>query len=91
MRKIKFGLYLPTGDFARARKVAERAEKQGFYSLSINDHLYSPMGERDPQLECFSTLSAIAAITSRIRLAPAVVAMSFRNPALLAKTASTLD
>ena len=91
MRKVKFGLYLPTGDFARARKVAERAEKQGFYSLSINDHLYSPMGERDPQLECFSTLSAIAAITSRIRLAPAVVAMSFRNPALLAKTASTLD
>jgi probable F420-dependent oxidoreductase len=91
MREIKFGLYLPTGDFARARKVAERAEKQGFYSLSINDHLYSPMGERDPQLECFSTLSAIAGITSRIRLAPAVVAMSFRNPALLAKTASTLD
>ncbi len=91
MRQIKFGLYLPTGDFARARKVAERAEKQGFYSLSINDHLYSPMGERDPQLECFATLSAIAAITTRVRLAPAVVAMSFRNPALLAKTASTLD
>jgi alkanesulfonate monooxygenase SsuD/methylene tetrahydromethanopterin reductase-like flavin-dependent oxidoreductase (luciferase family) len=44
------------------------------------------MGERDPQLECFSTLSAITAITSRIRLAPAVVAMSFRNPALLVKT-----
>lgn len=91
MREIKFGLYLPTGDFARARRVAERAEQQGFYSLSLNDHLYSPMGERDPQLECFSTLSAIAAITTRIRLAPAVVAMSFRNPALLAKTASTLD
>jgi probable F420-dependent oxidoreductase len=91
MREIKFGLYLPTGDFARARRVAERAEQQGFYSLSINDHLYSPMGERDPQLECFSTLSAIAAITTRVRLAPAVVAMSFRNPALLAKTASTLD
>jgi probable F420-dependent oxidoreductase len=91
MREIKFGLYLPTGDFARARRVAERAEKQGFYSVSINDHLYSPMGERDPQLECFSTLSAIAAITTKIRLAPAVVAMSFRNPALLAKTASTLD
>jgi probable F420-dependent oxidoreductase len=91
MRPIKFGLYLPTGDFARARRVAERAERQGFYSLSINDHLYSPMGERDPQLECFTTLSAIAAITTKIRLAPAVVAMSFRNPALLAKTASTLD
>jgi alkanesulfonate monooxygenase SsuD/methylene tetrahydromethanopterin reductase-like flavin-dependent oxidoreductase (luciferase family) len=91
MREIKFGLYLPTGDFARARRVAERAERQGFYSVSINDHLYSPMGERDPQLECFTTLSAIAAVTQKIRLAPAVVAMSFRNPALLAKTASTLD
>src|SRR5579883_1675906 len=91
MREIKFGLYLPTGDFARARRVAERAERQGFYSVSINDHLYSPMGQRDPQLECFTTLSAIAAITTKIRLAPAVVAMSFRNPALLAKTASTLD
>jgi probable F420-dependent oxidoreductase len=91
MREIKFGLYLPTGDFSRARRVAERAERQGFYSVSINDHLYSPMGERDPQLECFTTLSAIAAVTQKIRLAPAVVAMSFRNPALLAKTASTLD
>src|SRR5579885_925589 len=91
MRQIKFGLYLPTGDFARARRVAERAERQGFYSLSINDHLYSPMGERDPQLECFSTLSAIAAVTTKVRLAPAVAAMSFRNPSLLAKTVSTLD
>ncbi len=49
------------------------------------------MGARDPQLECFTTLSAIAAITTRVRLAPTVTAMSFRNPALLAKMTSTLD
>jgi probable F420-dependent oxidoreductase len=44
-----------------------------------------------PQLECFSTLSAIAAVTKRVRRAPTVVANSFRTPPMLAKITSTLD
>ncbi len=92
MREVKFGVFLPTGDFAQARAVAERAEALGYYSASLNDHFFPPMQPLEaPQLECFTTLSAIAAVTKRVRIAPAMAAMSFRNPALLAKMTSTLD
>lgn len=92
MRKIKFGLFLPTGNFADAKAAALQAERDGFYSVSTNDHFFSPLGAHDtPQLECFTSLTSIAALTSTIRLAPSVVAASFRNPALLAKISSTLD
>jgi probable F420-dependent oxidoreductase len=92
MHDVKFGLFLPTADFDQARAVAERADTQGFYSVSLNDHFFGPgQPMQAPQLECFTTLSAIAAVTRNVRIVPAVVSMSFRNPALLAKMASTLD
>jgi probable F420-dependent oxidoreductase len=92
MHQTKFGVFLPTGDFAHARAAAQRADELGFYSVSINDHFFPP-GQKPnaPQLECFTTLSAIAALTRSVKIAPAMAAMSFRNPALLAKMASTLD
>ena len=71
MHKVKFGLFLPTGDFAKARAAAEWADSHGFFSISINDHFFSPLGSPEtPQLECFSTLSALAAITKNVRLVP---------------------
>jgi probable F420-dependent oxidoreductase len=92
MRPIKFGLFLPTDVFAKARAAAEWAEGNGFFSVSINDHFFSPLGSpRQPQLECFSTLSAIAAVTRKVRLVPSVAANSFRAPPMLAKITSTLD
>jgi probable F420-dependent oxidoreductase len=92
MHSIKIGLFLPTGNFPQARRAAEWADANGFYSVSMNDHFFSPLGSpQTPQLECFSTLSAIAGITRNVRLAPAVTAMSFRTPPMLAKIASTLD
>jgi probable F420-dependent oxidoreductase len=92
MRPIKFGLFLPTDVFAKARAAAEWADANGIYSVSINDHFFSPLGSaQQPQLECFSTLSAIAAVTRKVRLTPSVAANSFRAPAMLAKITSTLD
>jgi probable F420-dependent oxidoreductase len=92
MNKVKFSLFLPTGDFTKARAAAEWADTHGFYSVSINDHFFSPLGApQTPQLECYATLSAVAAVTKNVRLAPAVTAMSFRSPAMLAKMTSTLD
>ena len=92
MHDVKFGLFLPTGDFTAAKQVALRAESDGFYSVSINDHFFSPLGTPHvPQLECFTTLTAVAAVTNRIRLTPTVTAASFRHPPLLAKVTSTLD
>ena len=92
MPTIQFSLFLPTGDFAEARSAAQWADTHGFDAVSMNDHFFSPFGTPEtPQIECFTTLSAIAAVTKRVRLMPTVAAMSFRSPALLAKTATTLD
>ena len=92
MHDVKFGIFLPTGNYAAAKKTALRAESEGFYSVSINDHFFSPLGQpQTPQLECYTTLTAVAAVTERIRLTPSVTAASFRPPPLLAKITSTLD
>lgn len=92
MHPPRFGLFLLPDNVRIALECARRAEGDGFYSVSVNDHFYSPFGDpRTPQLECFTTLTAMAMVTQRIKLAPAVVAASFRSPALLAKCATTLD
>ena len=92
MYPIRFGVFLPTGDVNEAMAAALRAERDGLYSVSTNDHFFSPLGSpQTPQNECFTILTAVAAVTSKIRLAPAVAAASFRTPPLLAKIASTLD
>jgi len=92
MREVKFRLFSVTGDYAEALRTAKRADNQGFYSMLLNDHFFSPFRPaREPQLECFTTLSAIAAVTTKIRVGPLVAAVAFRSPPLLAKIASTLD
>ncbi|MFN0027056.1 MAG: TIGR03619 family F420-dependent LLM class oxidoreductase [Acidimicrobiales bacterium] len=92
MPDIKFGLFLPPHDYTAALAAAQKAEAQGFYSVSLNDHFVSQDGTADtPQLECFTLLTAIAAQTQRVKIAPSVVAASYRSPALLAKISATLD
>ena len=49
------------------------------------------MFEKRSILECWTTLAALSAVTSKIRLGTMVLCNSFRNPALLAKMAATLD
>jgi len=89
---VKFGLFLPTRDFASAKAAALRAEAQGFYSVSLNDHFVSQDGGVDvAQLECLTTLTAVAAVTERIKLVPSVIAASYRTPAMLAKMTATID
>ncbi|HJP34716.1 MAG TPA: LLM class flavin-dependent oxidoreductase, partial [Gammaproteobacteria bacterium] len=92
MHDVKFGLFVLPDNVADAQAAARRAEADGFYSISHNDHFYSPLGPPEsPQLECFTVLTAIAAVTETIKLVPAVVAASFRTPPLLAKIATSLD
>ena len=69
-----------------------RAEAAGFDDLWIDDHLLSDEGDwQDPKLEGWSTLTAIAAVTSRPGLGLMVAANTLRNPGLTAKLATTLD
>ena len=98
MKKISFGVFLPfyvfrdasvpTLLFSRIRDVVMECERSGYHSVWLDDHLM--YGNR-PILESWSTLAALSALTTSIRLGTMVTCASFRNPALLAKIAATLD
>jgi alkanesulfonate monooxygenase SsuD/methylene tetrahydromethanopterin reductase-like flavin-dependent oxidoreductase (luciferase family) len=75
------------------RAVALQAEADGFDSLWLADHLlYRPPGASTRGIwECWTILAALAEATHRVELGTLVLAMSFRNPAILAKMATALD
>ena len=84
----------PAALFEHVAGVARRAEAAGFDLVTVMDHFYQISGvgpEEAPMLEAYSTLAAIAARTSRVRLGALVTGVTYRNPALLAKTVTTLD
>jgi probable F420-dependent oxidoreductase len=74
---------------------ARRAEDLGFDSLWLSDHLLFRLRGRESAAvgiwEGWSVLSALAVATSRITLGTYVACTAFRNPALLAKAAVTVD
>lgn len=74
------------------RTMALVAEAVGFDSLWVGDHLLydKPEGPLGPW-ECWSVLAALAAITDNAVLGPLVSPTGFRNPALTAKMAATVD
>jgi alkanesulfonate monooxygenase SsuD/methylene tetrahydromethanopterin reductase-like flavin-dependent oxidoreductase (luciferase family) len=100
-RPLKVGINLPTTEGAIAGKTArwadlfafaERAESLGFDSLWVADHLLLTWQEHITGIwECWSLLSALAAVTHRMELGSLVACTAFRNPALLAKMADTID
>jgi probable F420-dependent oxidoreductase len=99
MKQIKFNLYLPSWNFRKTREHALLAEEMGFYSVSFGDHFYmavtqgGSVGQKatTPNLECYTSLAAVAAITKRVKLLTAVTPIGFRNPAVLGKMTATLD
>jgi F420-dependent oxidoreductase-like protein len=75
---------------------ARLLDQSAFDSLWVYDHLlyeggYSGHPYPEPVMEAFTTLGAIAAVTSRVRLGQLVLGMPYRNPALMTKMATTLD
>src|SRR5918995_4284224 len=67
-------------------------EHAGWDSLWLDDHLLADEGDwRDPKLEGWATLGAVAGLTELVRLGLLVSANTFRNPGLTAKLATTLD
>jgi probable F420-dependent oxidoreductase len=94
MNPIRFNLNCGTWDWEETRQNALLGDQLGFHSISIADHLYFIGGDRTattPSLECYATLSAVTALTNRVRLLTSVTPIGFRNPALLAKIATTVD
>ena len=92
--QIDFGVFLSPEmlNYSEMEKRAKYVDEQGFHSIWISDHLegiYS--NPSDPRLESWTALTALAARTSRVKLGHLTLVAPFRNPALLAKMATTLD
>jgi F420-dependent oxidoreductase-like protein len=80
--------------FDRVVEQAKAAEKAGFDLVTVMDHLYQIRGigpETEPMMEAYTTLSALAVSTSRVKLGTLVTGVTYRNPAMLAKMVTTLD
>lgn len=76
----------------RTIELANHAEAVGFESIWLFDHFHTvPEPTDEITFESFTTLSALAMATERVRIGHMVVCTGFRNPAYTAKLASTLD
>ncbi|MCU1393908.1 MAG: class flavin-dependent oxidoreductase [Ilumatobacteraceae bacterium] len=98
---MKIGIQLPEVErfvpWPELIAMAQRAEAVGFDSLWLGDHLlYDLPGapgttiQRGPW-EVWTSLAALAAVTTRVEIAPFVASTSFHAPAMLAKQAATVD
>jgi len=76
----------------RTTEVALQAERLGFESIWLFDHFHTiPRPKDEITFESFTSLAALAALTSRVRIGHIVICTAFRNPALTAKMISTMD
>ena len=82
----------PTTAWRRTAAVAQQADRLGFESVWLFDHFHTiPRPTDEITFESFTSLSALAAMTTRVRLGHIVICTAFRNPALTAKMISTMD
>lgn len=102
---LQFGLSLPQGwnmelvsmkdpveAYEAMTRVAQTADELGFASAWLVDHFHTtPRPAQEITFECWTTTAALARDTKRIRIGQTVTCAGYRNPALLAKMASTVD
>lgn len=99
---IKLGLQIPNFSYGTGVEQlfptviaqAQEAEAAGFDSVFVMDHFYQlpGLGAPDaPMLEAYTTLGGLATVTKNVQLGTLVTGNTYRNPALLAKTITTLD
>jgi F420-dependent oxidoreductase-like protein len=92
-RPVRFGALLRQADnrWATIAEAARIADDLGFHSIHFIDHLLALPDPTSDILESWTTMTACATLTRRVRLGGVVLCNSFRSPALLAKMAATLD
>src|SRR5436190_8977151 len=90
--RIGAAFWVQRTDWPSLREAVVAAEAASADDLWSDDHLISDEGQRsDAKLEAWTTLAAVAAVTTRARLGLLVAANTFRNPGVTAKLAVTLD
>jgi alkanesulfonate monooxygenase SsuD/methylene tetrahydromethanopterin reductase-like flavin-dependent oxidoreductase (luciferase family) len=88
----EFAGWDPARAWERSLQIGELGERLGFDAVWVPDHLQNIRRHDDaPTFESFVHLAALASRTTRVRLGQGVICAAFRNPALLAKMAATLD
>src|SRR5687768_8073694 len=101
----KFGVLVPQGwrldlvsmkdpveKYEQMTRFAKEAERLGYDSIWVYDHFHTvPTQELETNFECWMSTAALARDTSTIRIGQMVTCNNYRNPALLAKMASTVD
>jgi F420-dependent oxidoreductase-like protein len=104
-RPLQFGVFVPQGwrmdlvdipdveeKYEAMTRVGQEAERLDFDSIWLYDHFHTvPTPELETTFECWTSTAGLARDTTRIRIGQMVTCNGYRNPALMAKIASTVD
>jgi F420-dependent oxidoreductase-like protein len=93
VRPIRFGALLRQADnqWSSIAESARICDDLGFHAIHFIDHLLAIPDPTGDILESWTTMTACAALTRRVRVSANVLCNAFRSPALLAKMSATLD
>lgn len=95
MAKVTFGVHTGQQDISleELRQIWRHCDASGFEWISVWDHLYEAPNRngKGPTYEAVALMAAMACETEQVRIGCLVFCMAYRNPALLAKSLTTID